>query len=206
MSVAPYGQPAYASGCLFGRDEELAAIETFLAAAATGPQRVVLEGEAGIGKTVLWDAAIRGARERGHTVLACRPPQPRMGHAFSALAVLLEPVLSARRETLPPPQRRALETALGLREPSGPPPLPGAIAGAVLGMLQDAGTSQPVVLAIDDAERLDRDSAFALSLALGRVKGGADLRSVGPRFGGIAARARGVRSCSDRASEPRRAA
>jgi Cdc6-like AAA superfamily ATPase len=40
-----------------GRDEELAAIEEFLVSVSDGPGALVLEGEAGVGKTVLWRRA-----------------------------------------------------------------------------------------------------------------------------------------------------
>src|SRR5207237_10785717 len=103
----PDGQPTYASGIL-GRDEELAAIESFLAAAVAGPRTLVLEGEAGIGKTALWNAAVRGARERSYTVLACRPPEPRTRRSFGALIDLVESAPRGVLDALPPPQCRAL--------------------------------------------------------------------------------------------------
>src|SRR5581483_11885667 len=168
MSVAPYGQPAYASGML-GRDEELATVESFLAAAAAGPQSLVLEGEAGIGKTALWAAALRGARERSYTVLGCRPTEPRTRRSFGALVDLLEASSRGALESLPLPQRRALETALRLREPSGPAPEPGATGLAVLGVLRELASAQPVVVAVDDAQWLDLAYASALAFAVRRV-------------------------------------
>ena len=54
---------------IFGRDLELAAIERFLDGAPTWPSAVVIEGEAGIGKTTLWLEGIRRAAERGMRAL-----------------------------------------------------------------------------------------------------------------------------------------
>lgn len=168
MSVAPYGQPTYAPG-IVGRDRELAAVESFLAAAVVGPQRLLLEGEIGVGRSTLWHAALRGARERGCTVLACRPVQPRIHRSFGSLIELLEPVPLAAFESLPAAQRRALDVALRLRTPAGPPPQPAVIGLAVLGVLRHLARSAPVVVAIDDVPWLDAASAEAIEFALGQV-------------------------------------
>ena len=45
-----------------GRDAELAATRAFLNSVADGPQALLIEGEAGIGKTALWRAATAQAR------------------------------------------------------------------------------------------------------------------------------------------------
>lgn len=175
MSVAPYGQPTYATG-LVGRDEELAAVESFLAAASVGPQRLVLEGEPGTGVTTLWQAAVRGARERNYTVLACRPSDGPVRRSFGSLRDLLGSLPRGAFDSLPPPQRRAIDIALLLREPSEPPPEPRAIGLAVLGVLRQLASLRPVVVAIDDAHRLDAASAAAVTFAASRIE--ADLISV----------------------------
>ena len=41
-----------------GRDAELASIRDFVATISDGPAALVLEGEAGVGKTTLWAAGI----------------------------------------------------------------------------------------------------------------------------------------------------
>jgi predicted ATPase len=55
-----------------GREAELGAIEDLIGALGSGPTALVLEGEAGIGKTTVWDAGRDAARERGLRVLVCR--------------------------------------------------------------------------------------------------------------------------------------
>jgi MoxR-like ATPase len=48
---------------LAGREEELAAIAAFLAARDELPGALLLEGEAGIGKTTLFELALAAARD-----------------------------------------------------------------------------------------------------------------------------------------------
>src|SRR5438445_13844480 len=49
-----------------GREVELQAIDVLLAGGPEEPGALVLEGEAGIGKTTIWEAALRRARDAGH--------------------------------------------------------------------------------------------------------------------------------------------
>jgi MoxR-like ATPase len=48
-----------------GRAAELAAVDELLDALVAGPAALVLEGEPGIGKTTLWQAAVEQARAGG---------------------------------------------------------------------------------------------------------------------------------------------
>src|SRR5438552_2496272 len=57
---------------IIGRSEELLAFDEFLEAVPAGGQALLFEGDAGIGKTVLWQEANRLARERGFRVLTGR--------------------------------------------------------------------------------------------------------------------------------------
>src|SRR5215471_3137255 len=49
------------AGAVIGRDEELAAIGAFLDSVWSGPRALVFAGEAGIGKTLLWEAGVAQA-------------------------------------------------------------------------------------------------------------------------------------------------
>lgn len=60
-------------GDIVGRQMELQAINRFIDRMGDGPAGLLLEGEAGIGKTVLWQAGTGEARRRAYRVLACRP-------------------------------------------------------------------------------------------------------------------------------------
>ena len=147
-----------------GRDGPVEQLEGFIRGVAdrAGVRSLLLEGEAGIGKTILWQAAIDSAAERGYRVLVGRPAESETALAYSGLADLLGPVDSPILNGLPPPQRRALEVALLLSEPDGRPPEPRAIFaafGRVLGALSRDG---PVLVAVDDLQWLDRSSLRAL--------------------------------------------
>ena len=50
---------------IVGREVEFASIHAFLKRPAEGPVALVLEGEAGIGKSTLWLTGVEAARERG---------------------------------------------------------------------------------------------------------------------------------------------
>ena len=73
---------------------------------------LLLEGEAGIGKTTVWREVIRQAQERSFLVLSCRPAAAEAKLGLSAVADLLEPVPEAAFGTLLEPQRPALDVAL----------------------------------------------------------------------------------------------
>jgi DNA-binding CsgD family transcriptional regulator len=156
-----------AAGDLLGRIQERAAIEAFVERGSAAPETLVIEGEPGIGKTTLWREATRLAEARGMQVLACRPTETETKLSFSALADLLEPVPEDVFEDLPAPQRRAIEVALLEADPEGAPPEPRAVATAFRSVLTRLATS-PVLIAIDDAQWLDRSSAGAIDFALRR--------------------------------------
>ena len=80
------------SAPVLGRGVELAAIDRFVATVALGPAGLVLEGEAGIGKTTLWGLACAAARERGLRVLACRGAAAEARMSYAALSELLADV------------------------------------------------------------------------------------------------------------------
>src|SRR5207247_8474279 len=90
---------------LIGRHEELSLLAGFLANLAAGPRALLLEGEAGIGKTALWQAGLAGARGRGQRTLACRPAGAGAKLCFAARGDLLAGALQEALPALPAPQR-----------------------------------------------------------------------------------------------------
>src|SRR6476619_3631607 len=101
---------------VLGRDADLAAIARFLAGEPSPAAALVLEGEAGIGKTTLWAQAIERAAALSYTVLSSRPAQSDEGLSFAGLGDLLGGVLERVLPELPAPQQAALEVALALAE------------------------------------------------------------------------------------------
>ena len=155
---------------MVGRDRELAALAAFLAGLETGPGALVLEGEPGIGKTTLWREGVAQAERAGRLVLAARPSEPEKRLAFAGLADLVSPVVDDLLPQLPSPQRHALEVALLRADSEGVPPDQRTIGVALHGILTRAAGSRPLVIAVDDAQWLDRSSATALGFALRRLR------------------------------------
>src|ERR1700757_1620100 len=77
------------AGSAGNRSVENRAVADFLIAAGLQPSVLVVEGEAGIGKTTLWSAAIEQAREREFRVLSARAGQAESMLAYAAVADLL---------------------------------------------------------------------------------------------------------------------
>ena len=140
-----------------------------LAAGAPLPAALVLEGDAGIGKTTLWRAGIEIAGEAGHRVLRCQAAVAESQLAFAALSDLLAGALDYTLPSLPLPQRRALEIALLLVEPAGAPPDIRALAAACLGVIRQLTAHSTVVVAIDDVQWLDASSRTVLEFAVRRL-------------------------------------
>jgi len=154
---------------LVGRERELAAIAEFLKT-DTVACAVVIEGEPGIGKTTVWDAAVSSALERGFRPLRARPGDSEAKLAFSGLTDLLGEALPDVLVELPPPQRRALKIALLLEDGGGARADRRAVAAGLLSALRMLSTSAPLLVAIDDAQWFDRSSAAALEYAARRLR------------------------------------
>ena len=156
---------------IVGREGEVAALHAFFDRAGEGPASVVLEGDAGIGKSTLWLAGVEAARERSLRVLGARPAEAEQGLAHAALGDLLGPCADEVLPELPPPRRRALEAALLLAGDGDRATAdPRALAVAVHSVLVALAEHDPVLIAIDDVQWLDRSSADALSFALRRLE------------------------------------
>ena len=156
---------------IVGRDVELASVHAFLASVTEGASALVLEGEAGVGKTTLWTAGMAEAEERGMLILRARPAESETTLSFSAIGDLLDGVLDEALEQLPAGQRRALARALILDEEEGPSPEAHAVGVALLGALRALGERLPTVVAVDDVQWLDAASSAALAFAARRLRG-----------------------------------
>jgi DNA-binding CsgD family transcriptional regulator len=152
-----------------GREAELRSVYGFLDRAVDGPAAFVLEGEAGIGKSTLWLAAVTGARERGLTVLSARPAEAERGLAHVGLGDLFDDVLDDVLPELLTPRRRALEIALLREDGSDETVDQRALVVAVRDVLQLLSDQRPLLLAIDDVPWLDASSSSALAFALRRL-------------------------------------
>ncbi|KLO31672.1 hypothetical protein ABW16_02300 [Mycolicibacter heraklionensis] len=162
-------------GGLAGRESEVRAISDFLARIADGPVGLLLEGEPGIGKTSLLVDATDQALARGFQVLAARGSPAEVSYAYSAVADLLSGVDDAALAQLPDIHRLALGRAQLGDVAAGPVTDERVVATAFLSVIQHLSAQEPVLLAIDDAQWLDRSSTAVISYAARRLSGRAGM-------------------------------
>jgi DNA-binding NarL/FixJ family response regulator len=156
---------------LIGRREELLAFDEFLRAVPTGGQALLLEGDAGIGKTALWQEGARRAREHGFRVVTSRSAHSETQIAFATVGDLFAPVVDEMLPQLTPVQMRALEIALLMREPEGPPPEVRLLGLALLSIVRALTHDGPLLLGLDDVQWVDPSSAGVLTFMLRRLEG-----------------------------------
>lgn len=169
-----------------GRDRELDRIGRFLDVVPERFSALLIQGESGIGKSTLWDTALRDAEARGIRVLSTRPTAAETELSFAGLIDLLDRVTDKELTDLPEPQRRALEAAL-LRVGSNEPVRSGAVSIGLVSAVRALASAQPVMIAVDDLQWLDRPSMRVLEFALRRFRSepigvilsGPDLPSIG---------------------------
>jgi DNA-binding CsgD family transcriptional regulator len=155
---------------IVGRDDEIAEITRLVEEIEAHPRHLVLEGEAGIGKTILWRDALERARAGGVVVLATSPGELETPLAFSGLRDLFEDVYDDVADALPLPQKRALDVALLRAEPSGGSLDRGAVAAAFLGSLRLLADRARVLVAVDDLQWLDGPTRFIVNHARRRLR------------------------------------
>ena len=160
------GKGTQAGNALVGRVMERASIHALLAAAlgAEGGA-LVLAGPPGIGKSTLLQYAIDSAP--GFRFLRIAGVESEMALGYAGVHQLVLPILDGLRQ-LPEPQREAMDAVLG-RTQHGPID-PFLVGLAVLSVVADAATAQPVFVIIDDAQWLDDESAVALSFVGRRLR------------------------------------
>ncbi len=153
---------------IVGREAELAAVERFLDGVPDAPAALVIEGEAGIGKTTVWLEAVRSARARGFRLLQARPAESEAKLSYTALADLVGDVVEEVAFALPVVQERAINVALLRAEPDETAE-PRTTATALVGILAALAAEGPVLVAIDDVQWLDPASEQALAYAARRL-------------------------------------
>jgi hypothetical protein len=93
---------------IVGRERELTALHDFADEVKGRPAALVLEGEAGIGKSTLWLAGVAHARARGLRVLYSRPAEAERGLAHVGRHHIMRRTLQDRPVGLrPSAERRA---------------------------------------------------------------------------------------------------
>ena len=150
-----------------GRDAELEALDAALARTAGGvPAFAFIGGESGVGKTRLLRELETRARARGMRIL--RGQCLELGGAqipyaplIAALRPLARGLAGAEAEALPAATRNALAELLpelggtGTRQDDEPRARQGRVFEALLGLLDQLGRGEPVLLAIEDLHWAD---------------------------------------------------
>ena len=150
---------------LLGRSDHCALLDRVIADIRRGEGRsLVLRGEAGIGKSALLRYLVESAPDL--TVARAVGVESEIELPFGSLHQLCAPMLH-RLETLPAPQRRALEIVFGLSH--GGPPDRFLVGLAVLSLLSEAADERPLLCVVDDAQWLDQASALALAFVARRL-------------------------------------
>ena len=142
------------------------ALGRLLADAGESRSRALLvEGEPGLGKTTLLEAARSLAV--GFTCLSTQGVEPESVLAHAGLLELMTPVRHLLEE-VPAPQAEALGTALGWARPEAPAD-PFLVAAGTLSLLAAAAETAPVLVTVDDLQWLDRESTAAILFAARRL-------------------------------------
>jgi len=138
-----------------------------LVAVLTGDVRAVMvEGDAGVGKTAVLGELGRRAKAEGWTVVQCECVEAERGFPYAALDRILRP-LERYLHALADHQRRAVETVLG-RTP-GDAPAVMALGTAMLDLLVLASADSPRLVIVDDAQWLDSASGVVLMFVARRL-------------------------------------
>jgi predicted ATPase len=130
---------------VIGREREIAVVLALLDPVPRGPRALLVDGEAGIGKSTVWFEAVRLAEARGYRVLRARPAESEAKLSYATLAAAL------------------------LRVTSSEPADPRTVATAAVGVLTELVCEQPVLVAIDDVQWVDLASRRALEFAARRL-------------------------------------
>lgn len=147
------------------------AVEGFLASAREQATGLLIEGEAGIGKTTMWAGIVDQAGQTGFQVLSARTGQAESGFAHAAVADLFGAVDAAILGGLPDVQRLAADRVLLRDDTAGVPTDERVTAAALLTAVRALSAESPVLIAVDDVQWLDPSSRAVLAFVARRLKG-----------------------------------
>ncbi|MGI5281954.1 AAA family ATPase [Nonomuraea polychroma] len=155
---------------LVGREAEQQALSAFIASPEGGA--LVLRGETGVGKSVLLEHVADLASATGHRVIRAAGAEAEAELPFAGLHQLLYPLLPDM-DRLDGVHRAVLGAVFGRCD--GPAPSVMALGIAVLDLLALAASAAPLLMVIDDGQRLDVTSTAVCGfvgrrLAAGKVK------------------------------------
>lgn len=153
------------------RREEWRAVSELLTRSSMQPCALVVEGEAGIGKTTFWMAAREHASDLGFHVLSARPGASESVLAYASLADMLAGLDPSVCDGLVFQQRHAIDQVLLRTNAIESPTDPRAVAAGFLSVVDKLSEQAPVLLAIDDLQWLDPSSTSVVAFAAQRLAG-----------------------------------
>ncbi len=168
---------------LVGRHAELERLQSALAASATAGRLVVVEGEAGIGKSRLADRFTELASADGYAVVEARCFAGESGIAFAPIVALLRARLASADgqrvlENLPPAIRVTLSALLPEVPAQAPAPrasrsLPAArlrlLEAIVEALVGGASTTRPLAMRLDDVQWADESTFESIAFLVRRL-------------------------------------
>ncbi|MFE4696258.1 AAA family ATPase [Streptomyces sp. NPDC056738] len=157
---------------LVGREADMERFGVFLSGIPRHGGSLVLAGEPGVGKTALLTAVAGRAEAAGLRVLRAVGVQYGTRTGYGALRQLLTSLPELRSTAVLPPVLAAIlgpegDAAPGHDAASGHD----AVFEAVVSLVADLSRDTPVLLALDDAQWLDRPSAVVLGQVARRLPG-----------------------------------
>jgi DNA-binding SARP family transcriptional activator len=177
------GSPVSFEASLIGRDREWRTLMDVWAAVSGGAGRVVLvEGEAGIGKTRLAEEFLRWATLEGATTLRGRGYDRQTGIPYGPIAEVLRGALDAPGVSATSPEWLTEVSRLlpEIRQHFPSLPVPGTPTSATgqwrlfEGMAQivlAVAEERPTVVLVDDLQGCDRDTCALLRYLMRRIEG-----------------------------------
>jgi DNA-binding CsgD family transcriptional regulator len=149
-------------------ERESATIRQFRDRALLNPAGLVIEGDAGMGKTTLLAHVVADAHTHRFRVLQARGAHAELSFAYAAVADLLSGVGDEMLTDLPVVQRMALDRVLngGADGPGGDERV---VAAALQNVITRLATESPVLVAVDDAHWLDSSSRVVIGFVSRRL-------------------------------------
>ncbi|HEU5469140.1 MAG TPA: AAA family ATPase [Actinophytocola sp.] len=153
---------------IVGRESELDQLRTLLAASSAGPLRgVIVEGEAGVGKSVLLRQIQAHARASGFRVLVGTAAELERNLAFGVIFEM------ARGQLREESHSAVFEELLKLGSAGGPQAADGgfAVTEELVAALEACAAEAPVLLCLDDLHWADSSTVAAVGAIVRRLAG-----------------------------------
>ncbi|MGK3952796.1 ATP-binding protein [Microbacterium sp. I2] len=165
---------------LLGREHALGVLQSAMDRLFEAGSVILIEGDAGVGKTAVLDHLDADARARGFSVLRGTGVEAEADVPAAALHQMLHGFPDSIA-ALPAPQRDALRVAFG--ELDGAPPTGFLLGLAALTILSERAVGAGLVVIVDDLHWVDAVSAGALAVVARRIANEPILLVVAARSG-----------------------